>query len=323
VKNSAPQISRDELALRLGDANPPLVIDVLPEEYYKAAHLPGAKNACVFNVSFLDEVKRLVSDRSKPLVLYGSSSRDFASVTAAERLRAAGYTQVTEYRGGLEGWRTAGQPIEGNPSTAKSSVSPGNGIHRINTEKSRIEWAGRNLASEHTGTIKLQAGQLEVQEGRPVRGAFTLGMDSIDNLDIADSKLREILICHLKSDDFFDVQRFPRAEFQLSKFKALPDTQRGNPNWEVTGELTLKAVTGEITFPTILALTPEGLFAADAHFDIDRTRWNVLYGSGKFYEKLGKHLVHDQISLALKLLTLPLVSDSACVGRPSGKTGEA
>lgn len=305
MKNSTPQISRDELALRLSEPNQPLVIDVLPEEEYKVAHLPGAQNACIFNVTFLDDVKKLASDQSKTLVLYGSSFRDLASATAAEKLRAAGYTQVADYRGGLEDWRAAGQPIEGNPIAAKSSMTPRDGIHRINVEKSRIEWTGRNLTSAHNGTMKLQAGQLEVQEGRPVRGAFTIDMDSIDNMDIEDSKMRQILIWHLKSDDFFDVQRFPRAEFQLSKFKALPDAQRGNPNWEVTGELTLKAVMGEITFPAILALTPEGLFAADAHFDIDRTHWHVLYGSGKFYEKLGKHLVHDLVSLALKLLTLP------------------
>jgi hypothetical protein len=51
--------------------------------------------------------------------------------------------------------------------------------------------------------------------------------------------------------------------------------------------------------------TADGLLAADAHFDIDRTRWSALYGSGKFYEKLGKHLVNDEVSLALKIITLP------------------
>jgi polyisoprenoid-binding protein YceI len=84
----------------------------------------------------------------------------------------------------------------------------------------------------------------------------------------------------------------------------LPDAQRGNPNWEVVGELTLKSITNPISFPAMIGLTPDGLIAADAHFDIDRTRWNVLYGSGKYYEKLGKHLVSDEVSLALKLLTL-------------------
>jgi polyisoprenoid-binding protein YceI len=305
VKISAPQISRDELALLLGKPNQPLVIDVLPEEEYEAAHLPGAKNACVFNVSFLDDVRKLASDKSKPLVLYGASLHDLASATAAEKLMAAGYTQVTDYRGGLEDWRAAGRLIEGNPDIPQRNITPSDGVHRINVEKSRIEWTGRNLASAHSGSIKLRAGQIEMRNSRPVRGEFTLDMDSIENLDVADSKMRQILIEHLKSDDFFDVRRFPTAEFRLSKITASPGGRRGIPNYAVTGELTLKSVTNEIEFPVIIGLTPDGLIAIDAHFDIDRTRWNVLYGSGKFYEKLGKHLVNDEVSLALKLVTLP------------------
>jgi rhodanese-related sulfurtransferase/polyisoprenoid-binding protein YceI len=303
--NSAPEISRDELTLRRAGPNPPLVIDVLPVEEYNAAHLPKAKHACVFSVNFLDDIENLAPDRSTPLVLYGSSFRDFASATAAEKLVAAGYTQVSDYRGGLEDWRAAGQPVEENLITGKRGVTPSDGVHQINVARSRIDWTGRNLGSAHHGTIKLLVGQLEVRDGRPVQGSFTLDMDSIENLDIQDPMMRQILIRHLKSDDFFDVPRYPVAEFQLSKIRALSDAHPGNPNYEVAGELTLKAVSGELLFPAILAATPDGLLAADAHFDLDRTRWNVLYGSGKFYEKLGKHVVNDQISLALKLLTLP------------------
>ena len=305
MKKSALQISREDLALRLAGTNQPLVIDVLPEEEYKAGHLLGAKNACVFNVTFIDDVKRLAPDPSQPLVLYGSSSRDLASATAAEKLIAAGYTQVADYRGGLEDWRTAGLPVEEEPSAAKSAIRLRNGIHQVNVAKSRIEWTGRNLLSAHCGTIKLRSGQIEVTDARPVRGGFTLDMDSIENSDIPDSQLRQVLIRHLKSDDFFDVQRFPVAELQISKITPLPDPRSGSPNCEVAGKLTLRAVTGEILFRAILAPTPDGLLAADAHFDIDRTRWNVLYGSGRFYEKLGKHLVNDDVSLALKVVTLP------------------
>jgi len=140
-----------------------------------------------------------------------------------------------------------------------------------------------------------------MREGRPVGGAFTLDMASIENLNIQDSTLRQVLVWHLKSDDFFDVQRFPVAELQLSKFTTLPHARPGSPNYEVNGTLALKGVSGEVAFPAILGTASDGLLAADGHFDIDRTRWNVLYGSGKFYEKLGMHLVNDEISLALKL----------------------
>jgi rhodanese-related sulfurtransferase len=304
VKNTAPQIIRADLASRLSSPAPPLVIDVLPDEEYQAAHLRGAKNACVFNVTFLSDVKKLAPDASTPLVLYGASSRDLASATAAEKLFAAGYRDVSDYRGGLEDWRAGGLPTEGSRAAAPVVPKSRDGLHQLNLETSRVEWTGRNLMSAHYGTLKLRAGHIEVRDGRSIRGAFTIDMDSMQNLDIPDPKMQAVLIAHLKSDDFFDVQRFPVAEFQLAKIAALPDARPGNPNCEVTGTLTLKGVSGDVVFPAIIAPAADGLLAADAHFDIDRTQWDVLYGSGKFYEKLGKHLVNDEISLALKLKCL-------------------
>lgn len=296
-----PQITRTDLGSQLSSPNPPVVIDVLPEEEYALAHLQGASNACVFKVTFVDDVRKLAPDPSKPLVVYGNSSRDLASTTAAEKLIGAGYTHVSDYRGGLEDWRAAGLPVAANAAAAKKPSGLPDGLHQLNLETSRLEWTGRNLMSAHHGTLKLRAGHIEIHDGHPLRGAFTIDLDSMENLDIPDPKMRQVLIWHLKSDDFFDTQRFPVAELQLTKMTALPDTRPGSPNYQVTGTLRLKGVSGDVTFPAILGPGADGLLAADAHFDIDRTRWNVLYGSGKFYEKLGKHLVNDQISLALKL----------------------
>jgi rhodanese-related sulfurtransferase/polyisoprenoid-binding protein YceI len=301
MSKPAQQISREDLASQLSSPAPPLVIDVRLEEEYQTAHVPGAKNACVFKITFIDDVKKLAVEPSKPLVVYGSSSRDLASATAAEKLMAAGYKQVSDYGGGLEDWRAGGGPTEGTGAAARGVSRLRDGSHQLNLETSRLEWTGRNLTTTHHGTVKLRAGHIEVREGRPLGGAFTVDMDSLENLTIQEPKLRQVLVWHLKSDDFFDVQHFPVAELQLSKITALPNARPGSPNYQINGTLTLKGVSGEVAFPAILAPGADGLLAADAHFDIDRTRWNVLYGSGKFYEKLGMHLVNDEISLALKL----------------------
>jgi polyisoprenoid-binding protein YceI/rhodanese-related sulfurtransferase len=301
--NSALRIDRDELLARLKGGNAPLVIDVLPEEEFERMHLPGAKNACVYNVTFLEDVGKLMPDRGRAIVLYGSSNRNLASATAAEKLVGVGYTDVADYRGGLADWRAAGQPVEGDSSKAPPEARPREGKHRIDLDKSRIEWTGRNLTGAHMGTLKLSAGEIEIENGQPVRGEFTLEMSSIANTDLEDGEMRKMLMAHLKSDDFFDVARFPTAELHISKITSVPEAKPGSPNAEVTGELTLKGVRRAITFSAMLGVTPDGLLAADAHFDIDRTQWNVLYGSGKFYEMLGKHLVNDEISLALKLVT--------------------
>src|SRR5437660_1754735 len=124
MKSSPTEITGDQLATVLAGPNRPRVIDVLPEEEYSVAHLPGAKNACVFKVTFLDDVQKLVSSRVSSLVVYGFSRHDLASTTAAEKLQAAGYTQVANYKGGLEDWRGAGRPIEGNPSRSNSHLQP-------------------------------------------------------------------------------------------------------------------------------------------------------------------------------------------------------
>jgi polyisoprenoid-binding protein YceI/rhodanese-related sulfurtransferase len=303
--NSTRRIDGNKLVARLKDRGAPLLIDVMPEEEFAREHLPDAKNACVYNITFLEDVANLAPDHIRAIVVYGSSERNLASATAAEKLVRAGYTEVADYRGGLEDWRTKGQPVEGDSSKAPCETKPREGRHRIDVEKSRIEWTGRNLTGAHTGTVKLSQGEIEVENGKPVRAEFTLDMGSMANSDINDGEMRNMLIAHLKSDDFFDVARFPTAEFRISHVSTVPDAKPGGPNAGVIGELTLKGVQREIRFPAMLGSTADGTLAADAHFDIDRTQWNVLYGSGKFYEKLGKHLVNDVISLALKLVTQP------------------
>ena len=303
--NTAPSITAAELRAQLAGSEPPVLIDVLPEEEFCAAHLFGAKNACVYNVTFLDDVKKLVPSRDTAVVICGSRASNLASATAAEKLVAAGYPRVADFRGGLEEWRAAGLPCEGDPSSAPREEKPADGVHAVDLEKSRVEWTGRSLTGAHTGTVRLLRGEIEVRGGQPVRASFTLDMQSIENTDIEDEGMREILVRHLKSDDFFHVEKYPEAGFRLTKIEPIAGATPGTPNAKVTGQLTLKDVTRELTFAAILGPTPDGTLAADAHFDIDRTLWNVRYGSGKFYEKLGKHLVNDTISLGLKVVTLP------------------
>ena len=297
-------ITREDLAARLATTDSPLVFDVLPAEEFLSGHLPGARNACVFDMTFLEDVEKIVPGRAADLVVYGAGPHDLASRTAAEKLVAAGYTRVTDYRGGLEDWRASGAVVESQPATGPKPTVPADGTHRIDVGSSKIEWTGRNLTGAHSGTIGLREGQIEVAAGQPLRGSFILDMHTIRNVNLEDSGMRQKLLQHLMSEDFFEVRTFPTAEFSLLKFTPLPEAKPGNPNYEIAGELKMKGASHEIVFRAILAPTPDGLFAADAHLDIDRTRWNVLYGSGKFYQKLGKHLVNDEISLSLKLVTI-------------------
>jgi rhodanese-related sulfurtransferase len=294
-------ISKNELKGLLDGGHPPILIDVVPAEYYQAEHLPGAKNACVYVVSFLDEVAALAPDKEAVIVVYGSSTHSLASTTAREKLEHAGYKNVRNFRGGLEEWAAAGLPLERGPEP--KIAQPRFGRQEIDAAKSSLLWTGRNINGAHHGAIAVASGWLDVTEDKSASGEITLDMESISNSDLADPTLNRILIAHLKSDDFFDTKNFPTALFQLRHVTFNPQAKPGCINADIGGALTLKGITDNLAFPALIEVTPNGAFAAEAHFDIDRTRWNVLYGSGKFYEKLGQNLVHDIISLSLRVVT--------------------
>ena len=296
-------ITRAELKELLDGTAAPAVIDVTPAEYYEAAHIPGARNCCVYEVTFADQAAAAVPDKARPLVVYGSSICSLASTTAAEKLERAGYGEVRDYRGGIEDWLAGGLPVERGPETP-TKPQPRLGRHEIDIAKSVVGWTGRNTFSTHTGTIRLKDGWIEVSAGPAATGEITLDMESLADTDIADPILNRMLIAHLKSDDFFDTARHPIAKFHLRHVTVNPHARPGSVNADIDGTLTLKGVTEEIGFPALIEVLTGGALSGEAHFDIDRTRWNVLYGSGKFYERLGKHLVHDHISLGLRIVTL-------------------
>lgn len=165
-----------------------------------------------------------------------------------------------------------------------------------------LEWIGRNLNNRHFGRIAIKEGNLVIRGGRPSGGIVVLDMATITNLDLQDSAWRDLLTRHLKSDDFFAVERFPTSSFRLTGWEeaegASPEARCGI----AAGELTIRDVTRPISFSAIVSPQAHGSIKAHAAFDIGRTLWNVCYGSEKLFERLGMHLVHDIISLELFLL---------------------
>ena len=286
-----------ELKQRM-DSGSVVVIDVLTPEDYAACHIAGAHSACVYEIVFLDRVAEYASDRETPIVVYDYTGTTRTAENAREKLIQAGYQSVSVLSGGLSAWRSAAYPVEGsNPRIVEESLH--DGTYTIDIEKSRLEWIGRNLSNRHNGRIAIAGGELIVRNGSPAKGRVVLNMSSITDLDLQDVSLRELLTRHLKSDDFFAVDRFPTAVFELAGWKPLTEATPGTPNYMVTGSLTIKDITRPVSFPACIAPQEDGSVRAHVSFDIDRTLWNVLYGSGRLFERLGMHLVHDLISLEL------------------------
>ena len=165
-----------------------------------------------------------------------------------------------------------------------------------------IEWTGRNLGNKHWGTLKFKNGSVQLKEGSLVGGRLVIDMNSITDLNLEDGQLRRVLEDHLKSDDFFDVARYPEAVVELVDIAPITVTTTGLPNQSVAVNLTMKRITDTLSFHATEHVAAEGRWIAQANFDFDRTKWNVIYGSGRFFRNLGMHLVNDLVSLQLKIV---------------------
>jgi rhodanese-related sulfurtransferase/polyisoprenoid-binding protein YceI len=297
-------ITARELESWLAQGKDLALIDVLPEDHFRRLHLPGAENACVYQVVFVGRVEALVQNKDRTVVLYGFSERSRDGVTAADKLARAGYRNVFTVAGGLKAWREMGGPLVGE-SPGMVQESPGltlkNRLYKVDTEASIILWTGRNPNTHHFGTLRLSEGSISVHDGT-MTGVFTLEMSSIRNSSLAGDPLQPVLEGHLASDDFFFVGRFPTAKFSIESAKLVDEPTLSAPNLEVSGALELLGLKEGITFAATLNNIEDGAIAAEAHFDIDRTRWGIIYGSSRFFDHLGMHLVFDLISVQLRIV---------------------
>lgn len=285
-----------------------LLLDVLPGDLFEKRHIPGARNACVYEVVFAERVREMAADPGLPLVVYGADGEALDALTAAEKLSRLGYNDVRILDGGYAAWAAAGLPVEGaDPGSADEDEPPFpalEGAFRVDVERSVVEWAGRNANKTHYGTLRLTKGELIVRDGG-VRGTFEIDMDSIRNIDLEGDEWYPVLIAHLKSDDFFFVEKYPTATFTIHSTGPVEGATSCSPNVEVEGTLELRGVRRSLKFPVTVNRLDDGALAAEAHFDFDRTRWGAIYGSSRFFKHLGMHRVFEPVSVQVRIVAMP------------------
>ncbi|MDA8431317.1 MAG: YceI family protein [Geobacteraceae bacterium] len=274
------------------------LIDVLLPEDFACRHIPAAGNACVYEMVFLERVAECAPDRDRPVVVYDDSGTTLAARTAKEKLERAGYGRVRILEGGLQAWQASGFAVESSVA-APPLATVRDGVYRVDGEKSVVEWIGRNINNRHHGRITISSGEIVVSKGLPLSGSVVLDMNTITNLDLQDEGWRNMLLSHLKSEDFFDVARYPTASFTLRGAAPIAGSTAGTANLEIAGLLTVRDTTRSLCFAAMVVPQADGTLKAQAALDLDRTLWDVSYGSGKLYERLGMHLVNDLISIEL------------------------
>jgi polyisoprenoid-binding protein YceI len=159
------------------------------------------------------------------------------------------------------------------------------------TSKTKLLWLGEKVTGQHNGTIKLQSGWLTWKDNKIVSGEFNIDMKSIK-----DSENNGRLEGHLKSDDFFGVEKFPVAKLVITG-----STSFDKGTGVVSGTLTLKDVTNPIEFKAATQKKDDGVWFY-ANIVIDRTRYNIKYGSGTFMDNLGDKTIYDEFKLKVSLL---------------------
>lgn len=165
-----------------------------------------------------------------------------------------------------------------------------NGKKEIKTDKSSVTWTGHKVTGTHEGKISIKSGYLNFKEGKLTGGEFTIDMTSIVNTDL-EGEYKGKLEGHLKSDDFFGVEKFPTANLVFNKVKST-----GENVYQVTGDLTIKDQTQPVTF----TISINGN-TATADLKIDRTKFGVKYRSTSFFDDLKDKAIYDEFDLTSNL----------------------
>lgn len=164
----------------------------------------------------------------------------------------------------------------GNAASASDSAA----TYTVDAAASILAWSGSKVVSgSHNGTINISEGSLSVEAGNLTAGKFTIDMKTIKNLDMTDAAENAKLVGHLSSPDFFNVDSFATATFEITKVAALTGDAAGNTH-TISGNLTLKGNSREITFPAKVAMA-DGVLTATAKTEINRLEWNVMWGNEK------------------------------------------
>jgi len=160
----------------------------------------------------------------------------------------------------------------------------------IKVESSKVVWKGYKVTGSHQGTIDIKSGFLDFNESKLIGGEITINMSTITNTD-QEGEYKNKLEGHLKSDDFFGVEKFPTASLIFTKVKS-----NGKNSYEVTGDITIKGKTDSVTFNVSIYGNK-----ASVSLKIDRTKFDVRYGSTSFFDDLKDKAIYDEFDLIADL----------------------
>jgi polyisoprenoid-binding protein YceI len=161
----------------------------------------------------------------------------------------------------------------------------------INTSASKIIWTGSKVTGSHTGDVALKSGVLTVKEGKITGGNFVTDLNTINDTDMQ-GEYKDKLDTHLKSPDFFDVAQFPEAKFEITS--VTEGAEAGKVT--ISGNLTMRGVTKNITFPATVTEATDASVKASADFNVLREDWGLVYTG------MADDLISKEFNLKIELV---------------------
>ena len=212
--------------------------------------------------------------------------------------------------------------LAGEPLTNTEDINKGT-KYFIDPSSSVVTWIGSRPVKQHNGTIGIEEGYIAVDGSSIIGGEIIMDLPSLDIKDLKkDSESYDKLKNHLMSEDFFLVDSFPRAQFELIALvpydsmveisdkdeypsentpALLSEFMVKNPTHSVTGNLTLRGITKSITFPAAILFRNDKIFA-EAKFNIDRTEWNVKYDDeSSVLDKAKDKFIYNTVNVGFSL----------------------
>jgi len=171
---------------------------------------------------------------------------------------------------------------------------------RVDPEKSKVFWTGKKVTGEHTGTLMVKSGFVELDNGVPTKVSIVMDMNSIVCTDLKDPGTNAKFVGHLKSDDFFSVSAHPEGQFESTSFEPIEGATGRNPNYKVKGTLTLKGIAHDVEFEAYI-LAKGGSVVSNGTAVFDRTNYDIKFRSGSVFDNLGDKMIYDDVELTFVL----------------------
>ncbi len=169
------------------------------------------------------------------------------------------------------------------------------GTQKVDVSKSSVKWLGKKVTGEHSGSISVKEGSLMVDKEKVTGGKVVIDMQSLVVEDVKDAGMNAKLTGHLKSDDFFGVATFPTAELALTKVVS------NGTSHTFSGSLTIKGISNPASFTATSSKDGKSTVYKGT-LTIDRSKYNVRYGSKSFFNDLGDKTIYDDFTLDFSLV---------------------